>query len=252
VASSCVSSLPWATPLSLVAETDDVIRGWARWPGAPVAQALHGWSWFPEWTRQTIRLPHVSIPVLGIAVGALAMRGRLVRSVVWGPLLVAGAGVVFWFATAPSPRFGIAYLLPAAMLLVSSWAAEATATARPLQRRIAILLTAIAALVYVQWSLRPLRKVRTDTLAFGRWPTFPVAEVERRVTTPGTDVSVPVSGDQCWTADPPCTPWYAPGLSWSRGRFLAPAERQVTRQRDVGHACSAGETSAKSVPRCHP
>jgi hypothetical protein len=87
--------------------------------------------------------------------------------------------------------------------------------------RLAVVLTAAAAIVYVQRTTRPLRKLPSQSFVLARWPEFPGAAVERRATAPGTEVFLPVSGDQCWNAAPPCTPWYVPGLEWTNGEFRA-------------------------------
>ncbi len=226
---SCVPSLPWATPHPMVAATDAVIRAWARWPGAPVDLALAGWAWFPGWARSTLALPHVAIPVVGLALGVVAMRGGLLRSPVRTPLLVALAGVAFWMATAPSPRFGLMYLLPAAMLAVAAWAHRREPTAPPWARRAALVLTVLAAGAYLQWSVRPLRKLRWDTVALARWPALPAVAVERRASALGAEVSVPVAGDQCWAADPPCTPGFPLGLAWQDGSYRVLPVGQVDR-----------------------
>ncbi len=226
---SCAPSLPWATPLPMVAGIDAAIRAWARRPGAAVDEVLQGWAWFPAWARAALALPHVSIPLAGAAVGTLAARGRLARSIVRGPLLVALAGIAFWLATAPSPRFGVAYLLPAAMLPISAWAQERGASASPWRRRAALVLATAAALAFLQWSVRPLRKLRWETVALARWPALPSPAVERRITSGGAEVWVPVAGDQCWGTDPPCTPGYPPGLEWSGGRYRVPGAVQAGR-----------------------
>jgi hypothetical protein len=224
---SCFPSLSWSTPPAIVTQIDVYIRAWARWPGVPAHQALRDWAWFPGWLRSALGLPHVSVPVVGAVFGVLAMRARLLRpSAVRLPLLVVAAGLAFWFFTAPSPRFGIAYLLSAAMLVLSAWAAEDAPGLRPSARRLTVLIVAVAALMYLHWSVRPLRKLRADTFALARWPEFPTVGVDRRVTSPGTEVKIPITTDQCWATAPPCTPWYAPGLVWTGRAFqIGGAER---------------------------
>src|SRR6266568_4224471 len=227
---SCLPWLSWATPKAMVAESALVIRAWARWPDVPSEQAMRGWTWFPGWLRQTLHNPHVAIPVAGAMVGTAAMRTRLLRpSPIRAPLLVTLAAVVFWFLTAPSPRFGVAYLLPAAMLPISAWAAERAPALPSWARRAALIVAIAAAAAYLQWSVRPLRKLRPDTVALASWPQFPKPDLTRRVTSRGTEIRVPVGTDQCWDSEPPCSPGYASDLRWDGTGFEArsgPMERE--------------------------
>jgi hypothetical protein len=64
-----------------------------------------------------------------------------------------------------------------------------------------------------------LRKLTWDDLALLRWPRYPAARVEPRVTSAGLEVNVPAEGMQCWDAPLPCTPALEPHLAW-RGMFV--------------------------------
>ncbi len=241
---SCVPTLPWSTPAAMVTRENAMIRGWARWPGLRVEDIPPGWGWLGPWAQAAFKLRHVSIPTIGAVLGIIFGRGRLLRqAAIREPLIVVLAGLAFWFFTAPSPRFGLAYLLPGAMLPLSVWAADDGPTLRPWIRQAALAATIAAAVMFLQWSLRPLLKLRTDTVALARWPEFPTPVVSRRVTWPGTEVNVPVGGDQCWAAELPCTPWCARGLEWTGAAFIVDP---TTRDDARGNPTSPPDDSCSS------
>ena len=124
---------PWALDPIKVKEITNVIGNWAKWTGNPPADA-NSWNWIVTWltsdklyflNRQTALLILLSfLSLLGCQV--LARKSQSARKIINKNRLVlwlAGSGIVYFLATAPTLRFGIGYLLilPAFFLALCSY-----------------------------------------------------------------------------------------------------------------------------------
>lgn len=217
-AATCVA-VPWATPRSLVVDISEVIRAWARAPGAPVAEALAGWTWIPRWAEDTLKDLTFALLLLAFAASCAVGRSALWRGRAAFPLLASIVGLAFWFLSAPMPRFGVVYLLPAALLATAA-AVEARWEGIGRVGRTAVAALAVASFLGVlHASTLPIRKARRAGYAFASWPPFPTARLVGRVTPSGTELLAPAVGDQCWNAPLPCTPGAPADLMW-RGREM--------------------------------
>lgn len=201
-------AVEWRVPYESAARERDWVRSWARQPGPPPEQVLANWDWLSSWLRtQRIAFMRVVVPLalagLALAVtGVYALRFRawnVFRTPMWWWLLPLGGALVFWFITAPDPRFGwhLFWLLGAG---VTSIVLRAIASPqRQFQAVVYIALLLIAnTLLRLHWGA----SVHEQDLR-----PIPVAEVEVFVTQYGLEVYVPVTGDQCWDAPLPCTPF---------------------------------------------
>lgn len=212
--------VPWATPASIGNDVSAWVRSWARAPGVHHAQVLGRWDWLPGWADATLQSGLVQLVLALLAAGAVALAllaavraGRPGRAA-WLTWAVAAAGTAGWFALAPTPRFGWAWLLAlaaipaaeAAALALARWPGRATAGAL-----LALLLGATAWLL--PESLAWLGQVPASAHPVAAWPTLPAAPWREQRTLPGAAVVLPVLGDQCWSAPRPCTPYFDPGLS---------------------------------------
>ena len=131
--------------------------------------------------------------------------GRKPRRPLW-LLLPSLAGIVFWLAKAPDPRFGQAAIWTVAATLGSLGIAACTACIGwPPPRLVAagLFVTMLWCLFSYDWrqSYRPLASVR-------ELAPLPIAHVEPHQTDSGLTVYVPATGDQCWDAPLPCTPYF--------------------------------------------
>lgn len=216
--------VPWATPAGVGANVSAWIRSWARTPGRPPSVVLASWDWLPGWWERASSQPELrvlaSLVVLG-AVGVSLARGRASPGF-WRLLAVSAAGVAFWFQTAPTARFGWAYLF--ALALVPC--AEAIAKLSRRHLRWPVLAAGAVALVAV-WRLAAASVAWVDVapgpaISPVAWPRMPGAPWKDLETASGLRVQVPVRGDQCWSAPVPCTPYFDAGLSFD-GRIFRSA-----------------------------
>jgi hypothetical protein len=108
-------------PLETTIEARDWIYSWARYPvsSANAADVLSGWSWLPLWLRLLFSDPTelflFVIPVLLFAALMAAWAAKLIVKVIgrrraypraaWAVIVPALIGGLFWWITAPDPRF---------------------------------------------------------------------------------------------------------------------------------------------------
>lgn len=208
--------LPWAVPAAMAREEIDWARSWARLPGRPLAETLTGNEWLSGWARATAtRLSIVPLLLLfaaGLVAFALASRrpGQISRTRALPVFLAAAASTLFWFWSAPDPRFGYGALfvlaaLPLAVALPRLGVADVSLRARWIAAGFAASGLAVAALLYVIMGsgVRPLALVP---------PGAPRPAVKELRTYEGESVFVPVTDDRCWGAPRPCTPYFDPRL----------------------------------------
>jgi hypothetical protein len=95
----------------------DAAFAWARAPGLQPSEVLGNWNWLRPWIARVLDDPSVGKTLLAGAVGLLLLCGRLLMRPSpqfdrrWFLLLFPPmVGLLFWFLTAPDPRFAEATL----------------------------------------------------------------------------------------------------------------------------------------------
>lgn len=211
LAATCLSSLPWTPAPAEVKGLARMILAWARTP----AQVLASWHWLPGWWARSVvhSLDYFTLSLL-IAAGILAGAA----TVLWSrggarsfltTFALAACGALFWFLSAPDPRFGLGFLHALALVLVGAACSFVSTTG-----------------VYRFASLRPW------PIPLLQWPAIPIARTEARTTDSGFEVNVPVEGADCMAAELPCTPLFDRSLRSLRGlRGLPPGGEALVRAR---------------------
>jgi hypothetical protein len=119
------------------------------------------------------------------------------------PLL---AGLVFWFFTAPDIRFANATFL---LLPVSAMALLADQARKFVGRTGFIVLICYLIVVgnlnLLYWAY--LQRATISDVSFSGWCDGQSVPLQQKVTYSGLRVWVPVTGDQCWDAPLPCSPY---------------------------------------------
>jgi hypothetical protein len=107
----------WAAPYQSAIAERDAAFAWARAPSLGPAEVLGNWNWLKPWVARVIDDPSVCKTLLVGAIGLLLLCGRLLLRPFpqfdrrWCLLLFPSAvGLLFWFLTAPDPRFAQATL----------------------------------------------------------------------------------------------------------------------------------------------
>lgn len=183
----------------------DLIRHWAR-----VESNCGQAHWLGSWAKRMAgEWLDMVIPVCLAAVGAIAAlcsrgRGRARVGAMVALLAPAVLALVFWFFTAPDPRFAGAAIwwITAACVLTAcmrwgfaTWSRRATLGV--------LVLTACA------WAAHYKHEglVVPPGSARGFHP-IPTVEMRVRTTRSGLEVYVPREGVSCWAAPLPCTPYF--------------------------------------------
>ncbi|WP_400192043.1 LIC_10190 family membrane protein [Hymenobacter sp. B81] len=218
-------SVDWKIPRELVQAEYNVIVNMARQVSrAAAAGPVGDWGgawWQPWWRAQTafnqVLLGAVAVsPLVAAGAGWQRRRAELPAArrwlLGWAVALLGGA---FWLASAPDVRFGLGFLLLAALWpwLALAQTAASAAVSRWLARGLLLLL--------LLWSVNewrdPLYQLRHQPAAFARrlgWPDAGPAAATRTVPVPGGVLRVPQRGAQCWSAPVPCSYHVPAGLQW--------------------------------------
>jgi len=216
----CLTKLSWTVGYDVARNDVAWIMSWARQPNVPPDVVLANWDWLSAWlsrNRHWLIYEYGFVLLLvGILLWPIARRNRSIQ-IEWQvyalPAIVAFVGLLFWFFTAPDPRFGegylrALYLLPAIPGIYRFYMPHESLV-RNISRYAAIALSLLI-LLYSHPQNVIGRMASRDFLL--RQPTIPIANVKEIWTDTGVRILIPIEGDQCWNADLPCTPYYSPEL----------------------------------------
>jgi hypothetical protein len=210
--------VPWKTPLSAARWYTLAVHSWGRGPDAHFVDT-QGLRWLGDWLNHALRnRPSFQVPLaIGLAGLAIALASRfrggakLRPAHPWLSLLLPGlAGILFWFAASPDPRFAQFAIWTAAATLGAWGMASVDSQRQRLHSRLALaalVLSLIWCLISFGWKepIRALRGVQEP-------PPLPKVNLIVRRTLSGLAVYVPEQGNQCWDAPLPCTPYFDPSL----------------------------------------
>lgn len=203
----------WSVPRADAAYMTAMIRGWALGLH-PWSPTLEHWTWVSAWFRRFVKSTIIAPFLLGVcllgATGVIAAlkKRRLREAVIVVPVL---AGLVFWFLTAPDPRFAhslfVCFGIAAALLLLTSIQSSIS------RRSFALLLCVTFAATHFGIALQTYRERETiGQISLAGWQPIPRSLVLPRTTASGMDVLTPAIGDKCWDAALPCTPYFRDDL----------------------------------------
>ena len=216
VSQTCISALPWAASEQQVTSESLWIRSWTRQPNELPAEVLKDWAWLPRWFGG-VRHDH-SIRLLAIF-APLGLIAALLRRKCHGKpahclfVITSGlmGGLIFWFVTAPEPRFGKGFILAAALLGGSI--AFAACFDQP---RFAVYVPALVVASMALVSIRGLWRGKSDYFyTVSEAPTYQLRGPN------GNRIFVPKGDTQlCWDHQLPCTPHFDP-VALARVRWPA-------------------------------
>ncbi len=211
-------NVDWAVSPDEVIDTANWVYSWARQPNKHWSMVLGSWSWFSPWLERIWRDDMgIVYPVrVFLALGAadlvaiawyrrMECRGRVYAA--WLLLLPVAAGIVFWFFTAPDPRFsnGVFLLLPVTAITIFLTHARLQSS-RLIFSAVVCALFVIGNYNLLNWAYKNRRQLQE--VSTSGWQAVRPAPVREKVMRTGCRVLVPVADELCWDAPLPCTPFY--------------------------------------------
>jgi hypothetical protein len=204
----------WAVPRMRADLDRDWVYSWAKWPNKLPREVLGNDAWFGPWVGRNAQEPEnifLGFFVIAGLVSALVSLaiplGREQRLQTVLLMLPPALALIFWFKTAPDPRFGYAILL---LFGVNGFYAASAVISGLSKLRAGIytcLITSVCLLVLFrsQW---PLINLYEKKFPQG----FPTAELEYQTTDSGLRVGVP-KGEKAWNSGLIVTPYFNPDLT---------------------------------------
>jgi hypothetical protein len=202
--------LDWAVPIDLVKFEVNLIYSWGRQPGEMLAnQVLGQWGWISSWLGtisffdQLLFCIATALMLLNLAVG-LRSTSRLVAKEYLILYLPICSTFLFWFLTAPDPRFLGA--VPALYFGLSLWIFSSLYMEK-YQIRSVLYRTPykyffwIAALLI---GLISLKLTGLRSISFDGWIPIPQYSIGVEKTLTNLPVNVSKENGQCWDAPLPC------------------------------------------------
>jgi len=203
----------WAPPRKTADSERDWIYSWARWPTKDPDDVLHSDAWFGPWVERNAKDPENIFLFLVITGGLfstfLSLAIPMSRQRRLQTLLVAlpaALGLIFWFKTAPDPRFGYATLL---LFGINGFYASGSALFRISSLRAVIFIgvVTVGSLLMVFRNEWPLISLYQKKFPQG----FPKAALTYQTTNSGLRVGI--ANEQAWDSGLVVTPYWEPRLS---------------------------------------
>ena len=201
----------WKVPEPVATKLRQQVYAWARNPGEYPQTVLKDSSWVKGWIRRHARRSTVNRPILVSAVCLAALvslhygyrQRSSLSSAMLLPALPSIAWLIFWFVTAPDPRFALAPLS-----LLEAWSVTLLLiqlfTIRSWDRRYLMWIAVALAVILAGRVVRVRHLTRSfGSSSFGALPTPPLKALE---LGPGLIVHVPQTNDQAWNAPLPSAP----------------------------------------------
>ena len=198
-------NVEWKLPERGVMNEARWIKSWAQKPRTHPDEVLADWSWLTPWMYSIyprhfwdVIFPLLCLLFIGLPL--MAYRGyRKEIEISYGFLfLLPGiAGIIFWFFTAPDPRFA------GAVFWYLGAGAVAIGFARYSKMSFLILFFSLGLITFKAIDLeKPLDLGLIHEI-------HPISQIETTpfTTKSGLILNKPATGNQCWDAPLPCTPY---------------------------------------------
>jgi hypothetical protein len=113
----------WAVSETGTASEANWVKSWARKPHTPPEEVLGNWDWFREWLFKFIKGQEVFLifllsGLLAFGICVYFKKKKFISSFLAVSLL-SFFGCLFWFFSAPTPRFGYGYLFSFAGVFIA-------------------------------------------------------------------------------------------------------------------------------------
>lgn len=205
----------WAVPIEKIVDEANWVYSWARLPGTHWENVLGSWTWLHPWLlRISKHMVDVVYPltstacfcILAMVVGR-RKKARRPHSIEWAFLLPSIIGLIFWFFTAPDPRFANAlfFLASICSILLFLSSIQDIIHARMYITAICIVFL-VGNAYFFGYTFRHMGLIKS--ISTSGWHAVKEVPLDRKVTSSGLTVYTPKTGDQCWDSPLPSTPYF--------------------------------------------
>lgn len=220
------ADLPWSMPVEFVKFEADLIKSWARMPGVlDPSWALASWGWVPVWIKT---MSFWNAFFLGLALTLMLTACLLLfvdkirrltgsLSLLYLPLI---ATVIFWFTTAPDPRFLGAILVLSIGLSIWFWAVSIRMAHFQKGKFGCRSQNVLVGIGIICICLTSLKLTGLNSISLSGWKEIPTQAVEMKTTLTGLNVWVPTTSEQCWDQALPCASIFNENLAKQENKFL--------------------------------
>lgn len=208
-------SLPWAVEYGVAINESQLIYAWAKQPGiASPSELAPDFAWITAWVvRLPVMLQFLMVLSTLLLFVAFIMRRSLigVRRAHLALSIPLVTGLIFWFLTAPDPRFlgaiGILYFVWSVLICQHYKVAQLYIFRgnKCLNRLLRLITISIIFILFIKWTVVP------SAVPLG-WSLIPSAVGGHQSNRSGLSAFVPIQDAQCWSADLPCAVLLHDGL----------------------------------------
>lgn len=212
----------WAMSRPKIQEEANWVYSWARQPGMHYSTVLGNWQWLIPWFRrmitfrETLLYPFALSIAFACAYAVMCWRTKksnMVKHLKFEVIIIVPifVGLLYWFMTAPDPRFAHAlfWLLPISTALLT------LSEARPHLGKgtyATLLVITICALNFKHLEYIYYNNGIIMNISMAGWQTIKSVDLIRQETSSGLMIYTPKRGDQCWDAPLPSAPVFDPAL----------------------------------------
>ena len=198
----------WSVPIASVIDEANWVKGWARKPETNWHEILGNWDWFASWPKRNIVLlePWTGLVILGIAllVTCLILKRKKDFHIFVTTITLSFLACLFWFLSAPEPRFGYGYLFSFSGVLLG-YGVYNLFTNQKINATLLKTSLMIFLLLLFFRSCLSLKQISN---------TKKIQKIKyaKNITLESNIIYSPKSGDQCFNTPLPCTPYFNKNL----------------------------------------
>ena len=197
----------WAMPSKVLDYETKLIYSWARAPGVTDPTAVLGnWQWLSPWLSALplgVWLPTLLATVLGLLNALVFKRIPAVSQrlfLIYVPIL---GSLVFWFLTAPDPRFigvvPVLYLSLSCLIWVRLNLIDKVVLHEQLCNRPLVRITVITVL-----GLLCIKQLGLRSVSLNGWVAIQTPVLQPQLTRQNIKAFTAIKDAQCWNAPLPC------------------------------------------------
>jgi hypothetical protein len=218
----------WSMDMSAIKNTANWVYCWARSPGPGCMNALGSWDWINTWWQRfpksilffiSLSLSFLVIPFAFKSRFSLNRRASVFYALATPPLI----SLVFWFFTAPEPRFlGSSVFVLLALTAATLASAHKNQSLRVIKGERYVIPTLLIISFLASFYSAKTNLDRADLILLNGFQPIKKVYLIERTTTSGLSVYTPEAGDQCFDSPLPCMPYFNEKLRLDENEAIYP------------------------------